>query len=95
MPILKERKKILFYAVIILLPYLLLVLLELALRLFSFGNDLSLFVPDSNSRYYEINRHVGERFFSSLEHTTPLSERFLKEKPANGYRIFVLGESTV
>ncbi len=91
----KNRKKIFFYALMIILPYLVLALLELALRLFSFGNDLSLFVPRSDSMYYEINRNVGERFFSKYEYTTPLSDKFLKEKPANGYRIFVLGESSV
>ena len=95
MPVLKERKKILFYIVIITLPYLLLALLEVALRLFSYGSDLSLFVPSSDSKYYEINRNVSERFFSKLEHTTPLNEFILRNKPANGYRIFVLGESTV
>lgn len=92
---LKDRKHILFYTVVVILPYLLIALLELVLRLFSFGNDLTLFIPSSDSRYYEINRNVGERFFNRLEHTTPLTEHFLKEKPANGYRIFVLGESTI
>ena len=92
---LKNRKKVFFYALMVILPYFVLALLELGLRLFSFGDDLSLFIPSSDSKYYEINRLVGERFFSKYEHTTPLSEKFLKEKPANGYRIFVLGESTI
>ncbi|MGD0038278.1 MAG: hypothetical protein ABSC53_13415, partial [Bacteroidota bacterium] len=70
-------------------------LLELALRLFSFGDDLSLFISSSDPKYYEINRLVGERFFSKYKSTTPLSEKFLKEKPANGFRIFVFGESSV
>jgi tetratricopeptide (TPR) repeat protein/lysophospholipase L1-like esterase len=92
---LKNRKKFYFYALMVILPYLVLALLELALRLFSFGDDLSLFIPSADSKYCEINRLVGERFFSKYEHTTPLSEIFLKEKPANGYRIFVLGESSI
>jgi tetratricopeptide (TPR) repeat protein/lysophospholipase L1-like esterase len=92
---LKNRKKVFFYASMVILPYLVLALLELALRLFSVGDDLSLFIPSSDSKYYEINRLVGKRYFTKYEHTTPLSEKFLKEKPANGYRIFVLGESSV
>jgi lysophospholipase L1-like esterase/tetratricopeptide (TPR) repeat protein len=92
---LKDPKKVFFYTFVVVLPYLLIAVLELTLRIFSYGNDLSLFIPSADSRYCEINHHVGERFFSKLEYTTPLSERFLKEKPANGYRIFVLGESTV
>ncbi|RPI05649.1 MAG: hypothetical protein EHM64_05760 [Ignavibacteriae bacterium] len=92
---LNDRKKILFTTVVVLIPYVLMAALELALRLFSFGSNLELFVPSADPRYYEINRQVGERFFSTLDHTTPLTERFYREKPANGYRIFVLGESTV
>ncbi|MCX6122054.1 MAG: hypothetical protein NTX44_10630 [Ignavibacteriales bacterium] len=88
-------KKILFYSLMVISPYLVLALLELVLRLFSFGDDMSLFIPSSDSKYYEINRLVGERYFSKYDHTTPLSEIFLKEKPTNGYRIFVLGESSV
>jgi tetratricopeptide (TPR) repeat protein/lysophospholipase L1-like esterase len=91
----KDRKKVFFYTFVVLLPYVLLALLELALRLFSVGTDVSLFIPSADPRCYEINRHVGERFFSTMDHTTPLTEHFLREKPANGYRIFVLGESTV
>jgi tetratricopeptide (TPR) repeat protein len=90
-----KRKKTIFTIIMVVAPYLFLAILELVLRLFSFGNDLSLFVPSSDSKYLKINRAVGERFFSRLEHTTPLNELFLKEKPANGYRIFVLGESTI
>lgn len=93
----KNRKKIFFYTIVILFPFFMLAILELTLRVFSYGDDLSLFVSSPDPRYYEINRHVGERFFSKSEITvpTPLSQYFLKEKPENGYRIFVLGESTV
>jgi tetratricopeptide (TPR) repeat protein/lysophospholipase L1-like esterase len=92
---LKNQKKVFFYALMVILPYLVLALLELVLRLFTYGDDLSLFIPSSDPKYYEINRLVGERFFSKYKSTTPLSEKFLKEKPDNGYRIFVLGESSV
>jgi len=97
MPKLKNKKQILFYFVIILFPFFLLLILELSLRLFSYGDDLRLFSTASDPRYFEINRHVGERFFSKFEKTvpTPLSQYFLKEKPAGDYRIFVLGESSV
>ena len=91
----KDRKKILLYTLLAVLPYLLLTLLELTLRLFSIGEDLNLFISSSDSRYCEINRLVGERFFTKFKHTAPINDYFLKEKPANGYRIFVLGESTV
>lgn len=91
----QASKKVLFYTLLIILPYVILGVLELALRVFSFGDDLALFVPASDPQYYQSNQLVGKRFFSKFEHTAPLSDYFLKEKPANGYRIFVLGESTV
>ena len=65
------------------------------LRIFSFGSDLRLFTSSTLPQYYEVNRNVGERYFSKYERTAPLSETFLKEKPANGFRIFILGESSV
>jgi len=93
--IIRGRKKILFYSISVIIPFFFLVLLEVLLRLFSFGDDLSLFKDSSDPRYYEINRQVGERYFNKYSHTTPLSDKFLKQKPPNGYRIFVMGESTV
>jgi tetratricopeptide (TPR) repeat protein len=95
MSIVKGRKKIIFFSILVILPYLFLVLLEIILRLFSVGHDLGLFCSSSNPRYYEINRNIGERYFSRFEHTAPLSDTFLKQKPTDGYRIFVMGESTV
>lgn len=92
---LTSRKKILFITISILLPCLFLALIEIGLRLVSFGDDLRLFVPGSDLRYLEANRLVGKRFFSKFEQTQPPRDPFLKEKPSNGYRIFVLGESTV
>jgi hypothetical protein len=92
---LKAGKKFYFYSVLVVLLFLLIVLLELAPGIFSYGDDLSLFVPASNKKYLKCNQTVAKRFFSKFEHTLPLNDIFLKEKPDNGYRIFVLGESTV
>jgi len=92
---LKSGKRIFFYTVLIILPILVLIFLELGLRLFSYGDDLTLFIPGSDEKYLTCNRAVGKRFFSKIEQTTPIYNFFLKEKPENGYRIFILGESTV
>ena len=92
---LSYRKKLLFYITSVLLPCFFIALLEFSLRLFSFGDDLRLFVPSSDPHYLEANRLVGKRFFSKFEQTQPSRDPFLKEKPASGYRIVVLGESTV
>jgi hypothetical protein len=70
-------------------------IIRITLRIFSYGDDLSLFVPSSDEKYLRCNQVVAKRFFSKFEHTLPLNDVFLKEKPGNGYRIFILGESTV
>jgi tetratricopeptide (TPR) repeat protein/lysophospholipase L1-like esterase len=91
----KGTKLIVFYGLMVLMPVFFLGLSEAVLRLFSYGDDLSLFVPGADPQHLKVNRIVGKRFFGEFDYTTPLPESFLKEKPANGYRIFVLGESTV
>ena len=88
-------KRVVFYTITALLPFIALALLEMGLRLFSFGEALPLFVQSPEPNYLYANPTVGKRFFSENEYTAPLNDLFLKDKPANGYRIFVLGESTV
>jgi tetratricopeptide (TPR) repeat protein len=91
-----SRKKF-FILVTILLPIIILVLLEIGLRIFHYGNDTRLFVsiPDESSKFYGINLQVAKRFFTKLSDVPmPRKDLFLKEKPKNGYRIFVLGESS-
>ena len=89
------RKKFFFYTILILLPFLLFTLLEFSLRIFSYGDDLRLFVQSSNPNYLTCNRIVSKRYFSKFDYTVPINDFFLKNKPGNGYRIFVLGGSTV
>jgi tetratricopeptide (TPR) repeat protein len=90
-------KKWLFRSAAFLIPILILALLEAGLRLFGYGGDSTLFIPtpDKNSKYYGINRNVGRRFFFVESFIpTPRKDLFLREKPKNCFRIFVLGEST-
>jgi tetratricopeptide (TPR) repeat protein len=95
---LSRSKRRLFTLLLVLIPFLLLSLLEAGLRIFHYGQDLRLFVsaPEEFSKdYYYINRTVARRFFymqSVLP--APPKDFFLKRKPQNGFRVFVLGEST-
>jgi lysophospholipase L1-like esterase len=94
---LAPKRKKLFYAVLLSLPVLFIVILEFALRIGSYGGDTRLFVtaPAEVDKYYMCNRDVGKRyFFMQLGTPKPTKDLFLKKKPANGYRIFVLGGST-
>ncbi|MDZ7288754.1 MAG: GDSL-type esterase/lipase family protein [candidate division KSB1 bacterium] len=97
-PQLSPRKKRVFRIALLLLPVVLLAMLELTLRLFEYGGNLDLLIsaPEKLSDYKMCNRNVGRRFFYALHFPLPgvPKDLILKKKPKNGYRIFVLGEST-
>jgi tetratricopeptide (TPR) repeat protein len=80
-------------------PLLFFALLESGLRYFDYGEELALFVPvaegHADADYLQVNPAVAKRYFSRVGRTPrPAHELFLKEKPANSYRIFVMGGST-
>jgi tetratricopeptide (TPR) repeat protein len=91
-----KRKIILFKAIAVLLPILVLILLEVALRLFHYGNDLSLFMEDPRDKdFLVLNPNAAKRYFTDPALApTGNSEPFKKVKDENTCRIFVLGEST-
>ena len=90
------NKKLVFKTIALLLPFVILLLLEVGLRLLNYGNDLSLFVDDKeNVNYWVMNPHASERYFTSNENATiGVFESFRKIKSPGTLRIFVLGEST-
>src|SRR3984957_12308696 len=85
-----------FRIIAILLPFLLLGLLELSLRLFHYGYDTSLFIEaPGNKDYLIFNPDASRRYFTDqLNATSGNREPFRKVKEAGTLRIFVLGEST-
>ena len=85
-----------FRIIAIVLPFLLLGLLELSLRLFHYGYDTSLFIEaPGNKDYLIFNPDASRRYFTDqLNATTGNREPFRKVKEAGTLRIFVLGEST-
>lgn len=96
MPVDSKRIKW-FWAALILLPVLFFVLLELGLRAFNYGGDLRLFVeaPPGYEQYYLVNPAVARRYFFAQKNIpNPPTELVLKQKPADGFRAFVLGGST-
>ena len=93
-----SRKKLIYYFILICIPFLILFLLEVLLRIVGFGDNLNLFVnhPDKEFREYKVvNPLIGKKYFQKFEYTSPANDIFLKEKPDNGFRIFVMGSSTV
>lgn len=90
-------KKRIFWGITISLPILFFLLLEISLRIFNYGGNLDLFIagPSGYEEYLRCNPNVTRRYFyqgSSLP--TPPLQLFLKQKPENGYRAFVLGGSS-
>ncbi len=90
-------KRIIFSFFLFLIAVILLLLAEGVLRLINYGGDLRLFVsaPEEVSDYYRLNPDIGKRYFyRQFTIPNPTKDLFLKKKPENGYRIFVLGGST-
>jgi lysophospholipase L1-like esterase len=90
--------KPLFWLVLAALPIVMLLVLEGLLRLVGFGVDLPLFVPHPHQPAYLTARPDAVRRFVPAGVTPPNvtiePQYFLAEKPANGLRIFVQGESS-
>lgn len=91
-----KRRKLLLTLITIALPFVILLVLELALRLFSYGYDYRLFTEDKQDKdYLVMNQDASKKYFPDQGiATTGNKEPFKKVKDTNSLRIFVLGEST-
>lgn len=93
----QSSRTIVFRVIALALPVLFFGVLELGLRLADYGGNLDLFISSGGdfTEYYICNPRVGRRYFF-MQNTVPSppNDIFLKQKPENGYRIFVLGGST-
>lgn len=92
----RKPRVLLFKVISVGLALMLLILLELLLRLFHYGQDHHLFITyPADKHYLVLNPNASRKYFLNQEiATTGNSEIFRKEKSANTCRIFVLGEST-
>ncbi|WP_305983017.1 SGNH/GDSL hydrolase family protein [Roseivirga thermotolerans] len=90
-------KRIVFYAITLLTPIILLIALELLLRMFGYGESPQpLFVTDKfDSGYWTLNPRFAERYFSDQAFATaPQYEVMEKAKGDSTFRIFVQGASS-
>ena len=90
------KKTLLFKIIAVLLPFFIIFLAEVSLRVFKYGNSFDLFVEYPQSPGYLVfNPHASERYFPDKKFATVgNNEFFKKKKDANTIRFFVLGEST-
>jgi tetratricopeptide (TPR) repeat protein len=93
---LSRGRVILFKITGILLSLFILLLLELSLRIFKYGSNLSLFVEYPNNKdYLVLNPDASKKYFTNRALATEGNvELFKKKKDEGTLRIFVLGEST-
>jgi len=93
----RERRRI-FFLLTVLIPVLAFGALEGGLRVVNYDGDLRLFrqLPFLGGRYAEVNKRYAARYFVDVRLLPgPTNDLLLVKKPANGFRVFVLGESTV
>jgi tetratricopeptide (TPR) repeat protein len=86
-----------FLAFTLAFPIVALALLEIGLRIFHYGPDLSLFTTQElhGKTYHIMNPGVRFRYFSAVKFNPSTSpDYFLVPKPQGTYRIFCLGGST-
>jgi len=93
---LTPRKRRLFFAVAVALPWILLALIEVGLRAGGYGSAYPLFVPHAAQRdYLATNQAVAWRYFGSGPFTpTPELDLFRARKRPGAFRIFMQGESS-
>jgi len=83
-----------FYLILALIPILFFVLLEVGLRIFGYGDDLSMWVQATPGKKIA-NAYVARRYFSNVKNLpTTIEDVFDSTKAENSYRVFVLGESS-
>ena len=92
------KHSLIFKLIIVIIPFLILLAFEGILRLANYGDNLSLFVKNMEPGYEEfmmVNPIIGKKYFQKFEYTSPPNDIFYAKKPANSFRIFVMGSSTV
>ena len=95
-------KKLSFYLILIAIPFILLLLIELTLRVSNFGAEYPLFIEKSHKKnstnlYLQPNPKVVNRYFadeSLAPKVSPDTVYFKKHKSKDSFRIFIQGGST-
>jgi lysophospholipase L1-like esterase len=83
-----------FYAVLVSLPIIFLILLDIFLRIINYGYNFDQWVRIGEGKYI-INSDIGKKYFTSGDFNPTTSEdEFDMHKKANSFRVFVLGESS-
>jgi tetratricopeptide (TPR) repeat protein len=92
----KEKLKtpLWFYLVLFAIPIISLILLELGLRVFDYGYDLSQWIKASETKYVLNPEYTRRYFFTTNEVPYSNGNVFDIDKKENTFRIFILGGSS-
>jgi hypothetical protein len=83
-----------FYIVLTILPIILLLVLEISLRIFDYGQSYKEWIS-LNDKYEILNPDIANKYFSGINNIPFSTESFLlKNKPSNSFRIITLGASS-
>ena len=83
-----------FYIILVLLPIIFLILLELGLRLFNYGEEFMQWVPVTKTTL-GLNPDIGKKYFTKTNAVPEsIQDTFDKVKQDNSFRVFVLGGSS-
>ena len=92
------KQNLVFKLITVVIPVFILLVFEGVLRIAGYGDNLNLFVQNpvkGYEKYMVVNPVIGKKYFQKFEYTAPANDIFLKDKPENTFRIFVMGSSTV
>ncbi len=93
----KKKYPFYFYPVTLLLPFFVLFLLEAVLRIFDYAPDPPQWSAPGPAyiNRLQLNPDYIKTYFGGIRNVpSSINDSFLKEKPANIFRIFILGESS-
>jgi lysophospholipase L1-like esterase len=83
-----------FYAILVLLPIILVLILEFTLRIIGYGYDYTQWLNAGEGKY-TINMNIGRKYFAGGSFNPTTSEDYFDiQKKTNSFRVFVLGESS-
>jgi tetratricopeptide (TPR) repeat protein len=83
-----------FFAVLVLLPIVFLIILEIFLRIIDYGYNFNQWV-DAGQGKYIINPNIGRKYFTSGDfNPNTIEDVFDQNKMTNSFRVFVLGGSS-
>lgn len=91
------NKKVVFVGIMLAIPILFFIILETSLRFANYRGTLDLFIKPEvfeGTIVVPNPEFTGRYFFNVRTMPSPSTDTFLAKKPANGYRVFVMGGST-